>query len=243
MIDELNRAERHLLKKCCSGKGVAVQADGSLRAGGATWPAGAADRLLKRALVAHREERLVASPEGAAWVRRALAARADPAGKNGSTYAAQHRIVSRAAASGPARNRAESPLTALAARKGKDGRPLIGARQLEAGLRLAEDFHEAGIMPALVRDYQQTVRRAGRAGPVGLMPADVRIEAKRRYDRAIAALGPQLSDIAVRVCCWNEGLGPAESALGWPVRSGKLVLAIALDRLADHYDGRRPASA
>jgi hypothetical protein len=27
----------------------------------------------------------------------------------------------------------------------------------------------------------------------------------------------------------------AETALGWPARSGKLVLAMALDRIADYY--------
>jgi hypothetical protein len=27
----------------------------------------------------------------------------------------------------------------------------------------------------------------------------------------------------------------AETALGWPARAGKLVLTIALDRIADHY--------
>jgi hypothetical protein len=27
----------------------------------------------------------------------------------------------------------------------------------------------------------------------------------------------------------------AETALGWPARAGKLVLGLALDRIADHY--------
>ncbi|MBC7986107.1 MAG: hypothetical protein H7X93_05475, partial [Sphingomonadaceae bacterium] len=38
-----------------------------------------------------------------------------------------------------------------------------------------------------------------------------------------------------RVVCAGEGLREAEGALGWPSRAGKVVLAIALDRLADHY--------
>jgi hypothetical protein len=37
------------------------------------------------------------------------------------------------------------------------------------------------------------------------------------------------------VLCAGEGLRAAEGALGWPARAGKLVLVIALDRLADHY--------
>jgi hypothetical protein len=37
------------------------------------------------------------------------------------------------------------------------------------------------------------------------------------------------------VICQGEGLEAAERALGWPVRAGKLVLQLALDRLVSHY--------
>jgi hypothetical protein len=30
-------------------------------------------------------------------------------------------------------------------------------------------------------------------------------------------------------------MGDAETALGWPARAGRLVLGIALDRVADYY--------
>ena len=49
------------------------------------------------------------------------------------------------------------------------------------------------------------------------------------------ALGPGLSDIVFRVCCFLEGLETAEKRLGWSARSGKVVLKIALERLAAHY--------
>ncbi|MGL5836919.1 MAG: DUF6456 domain-containing protein, partial [Sphingorhabdus sp.] len=61
------------------------------------------------------------------------------------------------------------------------------------------------------------------------------INAKQRFDGGMAALGRDLSDIAWRVICAGEGLPLAEKAMGWPLRSGKLVLRIALDRLADYY--------
>ena len=59
--------------------------------------------------------------------------------------------------------------------------------------------------------------------------------AKRRFDAAVGEVGRGLSDVLWRVVCAGEGLPLAERALGWPARAGRLVLGIALDRLADHY--------
>ena len=61
------------------------------------------------------------------------------------------------------------------------------------------------------------------------------IDAKRRFEAAVASAGPGLSDILWRVVCAGEGMRDAESALGWPARAGKLVLTFALDRVADYY--------
>ena len=58
--------------------------------------------------------------------------------------------------------------------------------------------------------------------------------------KAMEALGPGLSDIVFRICCFLEGLETAEKRLGWSARSGKVVLKIALERLALHY-GIAPA--
>jgi hypothetical protein len=41
-----------------------------------------------------------------------------------------------------------------------------------------------------------------------------------------------------RVVCEGEGVTEAERELGWPARAAKLVLGMALTRLADHYDNR-----
>jgi len=74
-------------------------------------------------------------------------------------------------------------------------------------------------------------------GGAGSQPdlTGAQIDAKRRFDAAIASAGPGLSDILWRVVCAGEGMRDAETALGWPARAGKLVLTFALDRVAAYY--------
>jgi hypothetical protein len=63
----------------------------------------------------------------------------------------------------------------------------------------------------------------------GLDLSASQIDARQRFDAAIAAAAPGLSDILWRIVCAGEGMLEAETALGWPARAGKLVLTIALD--------------
>ena len=75
--------------------------------------------------------------------------------------------------------------------------------------------------------------RGGSKGSPDLTGAQ--IDAKRRFNDAVEAAGPGLSDILWRIVCAGEGMRDAETALGWPARAGKLVLTLALDRVADYY--------
>jgi hypothetical protein len=65
---------------------------------------------------------------------------------------------------------------------------------------------------------------------------DAPSNARKRVADALAELGPGLSDVVLRCCCYLEGLETAEKKLGWSARSGKIVLRIALIRLKRHYD-------
>ena len=77
--------------------------------------------------------------------------------------------------------------------------------------------------------------RQKRGAPTGLNRTERMMRAKARFDAALEALGPDLSDIAWRVICVCESVPAAEREMSWPVRSGKLVLKIALERLAAFY--------
>lgn len=127
-------------------------------------------------------------------------------------------------------NLAESPLSWLRARG------LVDARQVEAGERLRADYEMASLGPSVTMRWQPTpVARGRRAAAADCDPTLAQLSAKRRFDEAVGAAGPGLNDILWRVVCAGEGLPMAEKALGWPARAGKLVLCLALDRLAAHY--------
>jgi hypothetical protein len=114
-------------------------------------------------------------------------------------------------------------------------RGLVTARQFDAGETLRADYERAALEPAVTMrwDAAPRERRQGRAGREELTLAQ--LAACRRLDAAIAAVGPGLADILWRIVCAGEGMREAERALGWPARAGRLVLTLALDRLAAHY--------
>ena len=125
-------------------------------------------------------------------------------------------------------NLAESPLSWLHARGH------LAQRQFDAGERLRADWETAQLSPSVTMRWDP-VRISGSGGDRGLNPSERQLAAKARFDGALAAAGPGLADVLWRVVCACETLPDAEKALAWPVRSGKLVLKLALDRVADFY--------
>ena len=127
-------------------------------------------------------------------------------------------------------NAVESPLGWLLARG------LLTQRQYDAGERLRGDWERAQFQPRVTMAWAAAPiasRRGGAAPEPDLGGAQ--LDARRRFDGALAAAGPGLADILWRVVCAGDGMRDAETALGWPARAGKLVLTLALDRIADYY--------
>ena len=109
----------------------------------------------------------------------------------------------------------------------------LSDRQLAAGEQLRADWERAQLSPSITMRWDAVRVRGGRDRD--LSPSERQISAKSRFDGAVAAAGPGLSDVLWRVVCAGESLAEAERALSWPARSGKLVLGLALDRVAGFY--------
>lgn len=124
-------------------------------------------------------------------------------------------------------NLGESPLGWLHARGH------LSDRQFAAGEQLRRDWEAAQLAPSVTMRWDP-VRIKG-SGDRSLTASERQIAAKGRFDGAVAAAGPGLADVLWRVVCAGESLPDAEKALAWPVRSGKLVLRLALDRVADWH--------
>jgi hypothetical protein len=174
---------------------------------------------------------------GRAWLRRS----ADPA----EPFAAQHRAATTGVRPDPhdgaprkvALNAAESPLAWLAGRRNRDGTPFLDAASLEAGERFRRDLTMAGIMPGVTVDWS---RFGGGGTPRGGAPerqsmTEALVAARQRIAGACAALGTEDTDLLVDVCGFLKGLSTIERERGWPARAGKMLLARALRRLAEHY--------
>ena len=127
----------------------------------------------------------------------------------------------------------ESPLVGLSRRRDSKGHPLLSRDLVAVGERLREDYELVELAFAEQTNWRKYLEgdelHLTAGGPKGGRDALDRIR------RALAELGPGLSDVALRCCCFLEGLEQTEKTMGWSARSGKIVLRIALQRLKRHY--------
>lgn len=137
-------------------------------------------------------------------------------------------------------NLGESPLGWLAKRKNAKGEALLTADEVEAGERLREDFEMAQVGPKVGQDWSRFLTGGGKPTGSGRAPSEGPMFARERVAKAVDTLGPGLSDVALRVCCFLEGLEATEKRMGWAARSGKVVLKLALQRLVGHYGITHP---
>ncbi len=198
--------------------------------------------LLASGALEETDKGLFLSDAGRMALRRKLSGSPD--------FGDQHRTIARqsvgnspGAQAGAARvNLSESPLGWLASRKDRKGRAMLDRSQVEAGERLRADYSFAQLMPSLAGGWRSEPSglKAGGSGTGTDLRDDV-MAARQRLERMLSSMDPALAAVLVDVCCHLKGLETVEAERGWPARSGKVVLQIALASLAERYGYRSVA--
>ena len=133
------------------------------------------------------------------------------------------------------KNLNESPLARWRRPQTHCGEALLNEREFTAGERFRDDYARSSLVSRMTVDWAIQPSGGSRAcSDFNDAPISA-IAAKDRVMNALDALGAELGRIITDVCIREVGLGRLESEGGWPQRSGKVALKLALGRLADHY--------
>jgi hypothetical protein len=111
---------------------------------------------------------------------------------------------------------------------------MIDAASFAAGERLRRDLTLAGTLPSISANWTAGVAQSPR-GPESLNASEAMLAARQRVDKALRAVGPDMSGLLIDLCGFLKGLEQVKRERRWPARSAKLVLTMALARLAAHY--------
>lgn len=156
-------------------------------------------------------------------------------------FAAQHRpLVDRAVIEADGRTRmvrghdADAILRRLAALRDGNGAAWLDSAEIAAAARLRRDWEmgERGLVRG--SDWTAPPNGAGPRGPSNRaeQAAGAYCDARQRVSEALARLALPLRRVVERVCLREEGLEALERGEGWPARSGKIALKLALAQLA-----------
>ncbi|MEM6682203.1 MAG: DUF6456 domain-containing protein [Pseudomonadota bacterium] len=246
-LSTLSSFEQRIINRLAKGGRLHFEPSGHAKLGPITVPASIIDRFIAQDLLDVTLDDARLSSVGAAFATRMKSTNRTTTDED--VFANQHRdMVTEHIEIDQAKqkvrvNRSDSPLWWLRARRDKNGKPLISDLQFAAGERLRQDWEMSQLGPKICMSWTDTPPQRDRSSAPearDLPPGAFR--AKERVHAALAYCGEGLGDVLIRVCCREEGLTEAESAMNWPRRSGKLILGFGLERLVDFYgmrSGRR----
>lgn len=165
-----------------------------------------------------------------------------PASPPASQQVRQQAQRGRPSASDAGFNDSESPLGWLRRRRDRNGQPLISEAQFQAGERLRADFTKGNMTPNITSHWSPVIGGSTRSASSDreLEMRDHQLRARQRFRDAMEAVGPEFCNVLVDVCCHLKGLEDIERSAGWPRRSAKVIVLLALTALARHY--RLPAT-
>lgn len=241
--------ELRIVRFLCAGCASCTQVPGREKLilknsrGSITVSAASLASIARRGLLTKRGTFLSLSETGEACARRHMKGQEDFLGQH-REVATRHLEVE-GTRTAVEFNHRESPLTAIARRKNRNGKSFLTADEFESGERLRSDYTRGQLLPAIGGSWRAPVasgrKSGGRGGKAELTEAA--IAARQRVERAIGSLEPELAGVLVDICCYLKGLDQVERERGWPARSAKVVLKTALGALSRHYFPERKKAA
>ncbi|SFN56498.1 hypothetical protein SAMN04488056_101316 [Cohaesibacter marisflavi] len=208
------------------------------------WPKPQIQNLLKRGWVEMKETELALTDKGRTALRREKLKREEirltEKGAIGTQVRGEKVPYNRARGDANV-VKTENPLHHLANRRKADGSCYLTGSQLEAGERLCSDFDRGQLVKTLGINWQRlgqsegAVSKNARRANAGPGFGDVALDAQDRFRAALKYVGEEFADPLIDFCCFQKGLEEMERTRNWPARSAKLVLSLALARLARHY--------
>ena len=232
---QLLRLIRQLARGDC---GIQRTQGGEIRLSGAEerlYPEAVVSQARSLGLVHLSATRISATAEASAFLRRSLVTGEEAFIEQHGEFAIASAEVE-GARQPVRRNLLESPLGVVARLKDRDGKDFLPAEAIDAGERLLSDFTRGQLQPRVTSSWEPRLatRTKGQAGGQAEI-ADSAMAARIRFSKAVDAMGPELSGVAVDVCCFSKGLETVERERQWPARSAKLMLRTALLALSRHY--------
>lgn len=130
-----------------------------------------------------------------------------------------------------------APLFKLYNRQRNMAHKYLSETHLRAGQKLFDQFVKANLRPNVTMNWEnlQSVKQSHHTGNKDMGFSETTYIARRELYESLSHVGQEFSAILVEICLFGNGLEATEKAMNWPARSAKLLLTMALDRLAEYY--------
>lgn len=130
-----------------------------------------------------------------------------------------------------------APLLKLYNRQRNMAHKYLSETHLLAGQKLFDLFVKANVRPNVTMNWEnlQSVKQSHHTGSKDVGFSEATYMARRELYESLSHVGQEFSAILVEICLFGNGLEATEKAMNWPARSAKLLLTMALDRLAEYY--------
>ena len=133
-------------------------------------------------------------------------------------------------------NQNENVILKLNKKYDKKGNPIISLEQMNAAIKLQKDYEKAQLRQKITLNWESFKNKTQKNKKyTQYTQSETGSRARKRLQNALNYVGPELTPILIKICCMEHGLTQTETNLQIPKSSARIILQIALTRLARYY--------